>query len=121
VGRVSNRKTLQHHLGIGDGLAGMMMIRRSRSSGGLDCSVSRRLSGIGHGGRGIVLNVAGIAVIGRVVVLGKTGPIAEGIVIKIEGIGAAVVVSFILNPSSMTNPPASGSRHDGWEGRLMTL
>lgn len=105
LGLLRDGEAVEHHLGVGDGLA-MGLARCAR---GLRGAVPRLLPGIGHGWRGIILDVARIAVVGRIVI-SEARAIGEGVVVEVEGVGASFVVSFVLHPAA-ADPSASGSGH----------
>ncbi len=65
-------------------------------------SISRGLPRIGCGGRGLV-DIAGIAIAGGVVIVAADGPLGERVILEIVDLGGRFLLAIVFNPSTMGN------------------
>jgi hypothetical protein len=111
---VGKRQLAEHGLGIG--YHGLDWLRdrtleglraRPAAKPGLRVSVAEGLPGVGRRGRRIV-DVAGIAVIGRIVLVAPDGAIRDGIIVEVGQLGSTLIFGLILDTAALADDlPAS--------------
>jgi hypothetical protein len=112
-------QAVKHHLGVGDvSVVGsrtgdMTSSRLGGSVGGLP-DVGR--------GRGGFINVAGVAILARVVVVGWHGALGKGIVVEVQRVRATFIIALVFDPASAADHfPAANGSHVGETTRMTTI
>jgi hypothetical protein len=102
---IRDGKTVKHHVGIRHRLA--VMARVGAQLGGMSGVSWSSRSAIGllpriWSRRGGLVDVASIAVIGRIIVVGQ-GAVGDAIVIEVESVRATLVVALVLDAAALTD------------------